>query len=393
MSTVDSGQANAFYLPRLEYSTLPMTADRGVGWKILRDAGPVVFMNGWYYLTRREDVLAALRDTKAFSSREALQPPDNPLPVVPLGFDPPEHTRYRKILQPFFSPSALAKKRPALLEQTVAMIDAIAVRRECEAMADLANLFPFQLFLVLYGLPLEDRDRLIGWKDAVIGMSDKPYPAEADVAASRELFEYLAQAIADRKQNPGPDVLSQVLIGADPLSEIEVLGLSHLLILAGLDTVTAAVGFCLLELARRPQLRELLRDDPKQVRVFIEEIVRLEPSAPVAPRITTQIVNVGGMVLPAGSRVRLCMAAINRDGSDEISTDELVMDGKVHRHWGFGGGPHRCLGSHLARVELTLLVGEWLKRIPDFELAPDYTPEIRFPSKSFALKTLPLRWG
>ncbi|KAA1250914.1 cytochrome P450 [Mycobacterium simiae] len=393
MSSIGGSQTGTFHLPRLEYSTLPMATDRGLGWKTLRDAGPVVFMNGWYYLTRREDVLAALRNPKAFSSREALQPPDNPLPVVPLAFDPPEHTRYRQILQPFFSPAALAKVRPALLSHTVAMIEAIAPRGECEVMADLANLFPFQLFLVLYGLSLDDRDRLIAWKDAVIAMSDRPYPTEADLAAARGLFEYLTQVVIERKQNPGPDVLSQVLIGDDPLSEIEVLGLSHLLILAGLDTVSAAVGYCLFELARRPQLRTMLRDDPKQIRVFIEEIVRLEPSAPVAPRVTTQIVHVGGMTLPAGSRVRLCMAAVNRDGTDAISTDELVMDGKVHRHWGFGGGPHRCLGSHLARLELTMLVGEWLTRIPDFDLVPGYTPEIHFPSKSFALKALPLRWS
>ena len=82
----------------------------------------------------------------------------------------------------------------------------------------------------------------------------------------------------------------------------------------------------------------------------------------------------------------------NRDGSDELSTDELVLDGKVHRHWGFGGGPHRCLGSHLARIELTLIVDEWLRQIPDFDLPPGYTPEISFPSKSFALKSLPLTW-
>jgi cytochrome P450 len=87
------------------------------------------------------------------------------------------------------------------------------------------------------------------------------------------------------------------------------------------------------------------------------------------------------------------MAAVNRDGSDAMSTDDLVMDGKVHRHWGFGGGPHRCLGSHLARMELTVIVGEWLKKIPEFELAPGYTPEIRFPAKTFALKSLPLRYG
>jgi cytochrome P450 len=169
--------------------------------------------------------------------------------------------------------------------------------------------------------------------------------------------------------------------------------MSHLLILAGLDTVTAAIGFSLLELARRPELRTMLRHNPRQIRVFIEEIVRLEPSAPVAPRVLTETVEVGGMMLPKGSSVHLCMAAINRDGSDAISTDELVMDGKVHRHWGFGGGPHRCLGSHLGRMELTVLVDEWLKKIPEFELVPGYEPEIRFPSKTFALTSLPLRFG
>jgi cytochrome P450 len=169
--------------------------------------------------------------------------------------------------------------------------------------------------------------------------------------------------------------------------------MSHLLILAGLDTVTAAIGFSLYELARRPQLRDALRDSPRQTRVFVEEIVRLEPSAPVAPRVTTEMVTIGGMTLPAGTPVRLCMAAVNRDGSDAMSTDELVMDGKVHRHWGFGGGPHRCLGSHLARIELTIIVAEWLKQIPDFDVPSDYTPEIKFPSKTFALTQLPLHWG
>jgi cytochrome P450 len=87
------------------------------------------------------------------------------------------------------------------------------------------------------------------------------------------------------------------------------------------------------------------------------------------------------------------MAAVNRDDSDPMSTNELNMDGKVHRHWGFGGGPHRCLGSHLARIELTVVVAEWLAQIPDFELPEDYSPVINYPSKSFALMELPLRWG
>jgi cytochrome P450 len=390
MSSFGEGQPGTFYLPRLEFATLPMTADRGVGWKTLRDAGPVVFMNGHYYLTRREDVLAALRNPKVFSST-ILQPPGHPLPVLPLAFDPPQHTRYRKVLQPFFSPHGLSRSRPVLERHAAAMIGALADQGKCEVMADFAHLYPFQVFMDLYGFPIEDRDRLIEWKDAVV--SDRPYITQDDIEKSQLLLQYLADAIQQRRENPGSDMLSRVMASDGQFSDVELLGMSHLLILAGLDTVTAAIGFCLLELARRPQLRESLRDNPRQIRVFIEEIVRLEPSAPVAPRITTEYVNVGGMTLPPGTSVRLCMAAVNRDDSDATSVNELVMDGKVHRHWGFGGGPHRCLGSHLARIELTLIVAEWLKQIPDFELPADYSPEINYPSKSFALKELPLRWG
>jgi cytochrome P450 len=391
MSTVNQVSYGDFHLPRLDYFSLPMSADRGVGWKVLRDAGPVVFMNGYYYLTRREDVLAALRNPKVFSSRLALQPPGSPLPVVPLAFDPPEHTRYRKILQPFFSPHALSKSRPVLERHATDMIGALADRDECEVMKDLASLYPFQVFLDLYGLPLEDRDQLIAWKDAVI--ADKPYINDFDLAPARDLYEYLSAAIQKRRENPGSDMLSAVMNSDGNFTDLELLGMSHLLILAGLDTVTAAIGFSLLELARKPELRSMLRGNPKQIRVFIEEIVRLEPSAPVAPRVLTETVEVGGMMLPKGSSVHLCMAAINRDGSDATSTDELVMDGKVHRHWGFGGGPHRCLGSHLGRMQLTVIVAEWLNRIPEFALAPGYEPEIRFPSKTFALKSLPLVLG
>ncbi len=390
MSISGEYQIGEFYLPRLEYANLPMAADRGVGWKVLRDAGPVVFMNGFYYITRREDVLAALRNPKVFSSRLALQPPGYPLPVVPLAFDPPEHTRYRKILQPYFSPHALSKSRPVLESHAAEMIAGFAGHGKCEVMAEFASLYPFQVFLDLYGLPLEDRDMLIDWKDTVI--ADKPYLNEEDLAKGHALLNYLTDVIQQRRQNPGSDMLSKVMTGEGDFTDLELLGMSHLLILAGLDTVTAAIGYALYELARRPQLRAMLRDNPRQARVFIEEIVRLEPSAPVAPRVTTEYVEIGGMTLPPGTPVRLCMAAINRDGSDSVSTDELVMDGKVHRHWGFGGGPHRCLGSHLARIELTVIVMEWLKQIPDFEVPPDYKPEILFPSKTFALRALPLSW-
>jgi cytochrome P450 len=382
-STLVESRQSTFHLPRLEASALPMAADRGVGWKTLRDAGPVVFMNGAYYLTRREDVLAALRQPNLFSAHLALQPPGSPVPVLPSAFDPPDHTGYRKILQPHFGPQALSKFRPVMERHAVEMIADIADRGECEVMADFGRLYPYQVFMDLYGLPLKDRDNVIAWKDAAVAGKPEGW----------ELLAYFTDAIQQRRQSPGSDMLSQVMTGPGDLSDLELLGMSHLLVLSGLDTVAAAIGFSLFELAHRPQLRKELRDEPDQIRVFVEEIVRLEPAAPMAARVTTDFVKVGGMTLPPGCPVRLCTAAINRDGSDAISTDCLVMDGKMHRHWGFGGGPHRCIGSHLARIELTIVVDEWLKQIPDFELPLGYIPEIKFPSTSFALKSLPLRCG
>jgi cytochrome P450 len=272
------------------------------------------------------------------------------------------------------------------------MIDDIAAKGWCEAVTDIAVPYPSQVFLTLYGLPLADRDQLLTWKDAVIALADSTTLDGHDLTPALEMFSYLTNAINERRANPGSDILSQVLTGEEPLDDAEAIGLSYLFVLAGLDTVTASIGFALLEIARRPDLRAALRADPEQIKVFVEEIVRLESPAPILPRMTTEPVTIGDVTLPADTPVRLLIAAINRDGSDSISTDDFVMDGKVHRHWGFGGGPHRCLGAHLARMELRLIVEEWLRRIPDFELEPGFTARIGWPANTYSLTSLPLRW-
>ncbi|CRZ18682.1 cytochrome P450 [Mycolicibacterium neworleansense] len=315
----------------------------------------------------------------------------SPVPLIPLAFDPPEHTRYRRFLQPFFSPQSLAAVLPFLQAQAIDIIDSIAVREDCEVMADLATPYPSQVFLTLFGLPLEDRERLIAWKDAIIAVSLATDPESVDLSPAVELFTYLTEAIADQRQNPTKGILSQILTGGEPLTDAEAVGLSFVFILAGLDTVTSAIGATMLELARQPNLRRELRENPGLIGAFVEEMVRLEPSAPIVGRVTTQPVTVAGVTLPAGSEVRLCLGAINRDGSDATSGDHLVMDGKLHRHWGFGGGAHRCLGAHLARMELNLVVTEWLSRIPEFELAPGYRPQVIWPSATCTLPRLPLQ--
>jgi cytochrome P450 len=374
----------------MRYEDLPMTRDRGEGWAALRDLGPVVRGDGWYYLTRRADVLAALRDPEVFSSGIAYDDMISPVPLVPLGFDPPEHTRYRRLLHQYFSPQTLGALLPSLQAQAIAIIEQIAPRDQCEVMADLATPYPSQVFLTLFGLPLEDKARLIAWKDAIIAFSLTTDPSSVDLTPAVELYTYLTEAVAQQRVQPCSGILSDLLHGEETLTDNEAVGLSLVFVLAGLDTVTATIGATMVELARRPELRRSLRTNPDDVAMFVEEMIRLEPAAPVLGRVTTRPVTVAGVDLPAGAEVRLCIGAINRDGSDDFSGNDLVLDGKLHKHWGFGGGPHRCLGAHLARMELKLVVTEWLARIPDFEITPGFVPEITWPSPTCTLPRLPL---
>ena len=392
MAVVNQVGVDTLGVPEIDITSLAMTFDRKPGSDALREVGPVVLINGWYHLTRREDVLHALRMPEVYSSKKAFEMLGSPLPLVPIAIDPPEHTRFRKILQPFFSPHALSGMLEPLQRQVIDIIETVAAQGQCDAVTDIAIPYPSQVFLTLYGLPLADRDQLIRWKDAVIDLSDRPDVEGADLTPALELYGYLTEAIEHRRKHPGPDILSQLLKGEEPLNDTEMMGLSYLFVLAGLDTVTAAIGFALWRLARNAELRARLRAEPEQIRVFVEDVVRLEPAAPFMPRVTTKPIAVGGVVLPTNSPVKLCVGLVNRDGSDDTSTDDVVLDGKVHRHWGFGSGPHRCLGSHLARIELTLVIEQWLRRIPDFEVRPGATPQIEWPANTYALTNLPLRW-
>lgn len=198
-------------LPHVLYEDLPMARDRGAGWGKLRGLGPLLYGDGWYYFTRRDDVLTALRDPETYSSRTDYDDMISPVPLVPLGFDPPEHTRYRRLLHPYFSPQTLSALLPSLRAQVIDIIDEIATRPDCEVMADLAIPYPSQVFLTLFGLPLEDRERLIAWKDAIIAVSLATDPNSVDLTPAAELFGYLAEAVRAQRESPQAGILSDVL--------------------------------------------------------------------------------------------------------------------------------------------------------------------------------------
>ncbi len=356
-------------------------------WRELQAGGVFLDPGGYYAVTRRADVAAALRDYATFASaRKPLTPPGSgvkPLPMpVPIAYDPPEHSRFRRILQPFFSSRAADELRSALREQASALVDAIAPGGECEAISAIADPFPFGALTTICGLPSDDRDKLAS-------LSDVDWDTPGSPPGS-DLFAYLAGAIA---RDERPALAAQLLAGDDPLTEEEVVGFYGLLCLAQ-DGMQGAIGAALLHLARTPQLRSLLRDDPDQFGAFVEEIVRLETPLPFIGRVTTKEVTIDGVRIPAGSVVRLCLASANLDDSGTSSVS-VTDDGRIHPkpHWGFGGGIHRCLGAAVARMELTVLATEWLRAIPDFELEPDFTPRFTFtPGGAIKPSRLPLRW-
>ncbi len=389
--------------PPLHHKESPFfAADRGAFWRHLRELGPVVKIDAGkpmlrgYYLTRRDDVRAALHNPDTFMS-----PPKTfkvtsfgiPLPQVPLSCGTrSEHARFARVLHPLFSPKALAPYAPVLRARAATLVDTFAAKGHCDA-TNVADTYACHALLTVCGLPTDDARAARLIRAAVIG--------DSDGAAELELFTWLDSALGAEMKNPRrpPGILWPLLEGVAgdndfPLSRVEVAAVVLLLFsVAGIEMVAAAICFTLLHLAHDPQLQAQLREDPAQIPAFVEEMLRLEAPGPAIPRVTTREVNIGGVTIPARSVVWLALEAAGREnGGDEIST---ASNGEIRRqrHWAFGAGIHRCLGMHLARLELAEFVTEWLSRVPQFELEPGFAPAIRhLPTGVTHLGSLMLRW-
>lgn len=377
-------------LPRLEQ--LPFNGDRTTAWLEVQQVGDVAVSEaGTYFLIGADAVESAAKNPAVFSSSDAFGLLASPFPLVPIAVDPPEHTRFRHMLDKFFSPRSVAAHETALREQVNELIDGIVAGGPiCDAVSSLTVPFPSQVFLTLFGLPLADRDRLIEWKNAIVKLADvqatEPNPHVVQTAAV--LLGYLTDHIAKPRDTDAADLLSQLLADRDHdgMTDAEILGLCFIFILAGLDTVTAALGFALHALAQDAVLRHSVRTDDAAAAAFLEEILRVECPVPSVPRRTTADIEVAGVTIPAGSACWLMMGAANRDPR-RFESPNSVGDHR-NNHFAFGRGPHRCLGSHLARLELRVVIQEWLRRVPEFSLAA--APEVLWPSATMTFTALDL---
>jgi cytochrome P450 len=374
----------------VRFQEAPVTRDRGEGWAYMRSGGDVFLSDdGAWYVTSPEACQYVARHPELFSSSINAGFTNCPVLHIPASIDPPEHSRYRKIIDPMFSPRVMDTMEGDMRRRVNLYIDKFIDSGRCEVMDDLADPYATEVFAVAFGLPLKDVPMVTKWTHETMAGAADQATIDAGREAGEKMAAYLTDLIQDLRSAKGEDVLSRIIADAG-LSDDELVGLAFNVLQGGLDTVPSTIGFMLKHLAEQPDLRRAVIADPDLVGPFIEELVRLETVAAFMVRNTTQDVEIGGTTIPAGSVVRLGYAAANRDPETFSKPDEFDLTQGRTSHYGFGSANHRCLGSHLARRELRVVFEEFHRRIPEYSLEPGVEPLVVWPANLLRLDAVPL---
>lgn len=330
-------------------------------------------------ISRYDDVHWALRHPEHFTSAGGVLGLGEQ-PLIPLEVDPPLHTDYRRILNPHFTPRAIAALEPEVRRIVRELLDGFAERGRCDFHAEFATPLPSGIFLALMGLPMQDLPRFLEWRDNTIRPDVEPGDIEGAQRVRSEtahaISEYFRAAIAARRTAPDGSLLSAVvhaeMVGR-PFSEAELLGISHLLLLGGLDTVTASLDCMVAFLATHPEHRRRLVEDPTTTPAAVEELLRWLTPVMVVLRSVRDDVRVRDVDLRAGDAVTLVLGAANND-EDVFAAADVDFAREPNRHLAFGAGHHFCLGAHLARLELRVALEELHARIPDYRFPEGFEP-------------------
>jgi cytochrome P450 len=332
------------------------------------------FGGGWLP-TRYEDVAAIAYDIEHFSSRSTIvgnfRPPHEIVPIgglPPLNSDPPFHHDARKLLLPAFTKTAVSRLEPATRALCHSLIDAFKEQDVVDAVSDYAHLIAMRVIADTLGLPPQDWPLFREFaKHMLEGIN---LPREERVTRTSALFHYLLVQVRDRLDKPRSD-LTTFLINAElyghKLEVSHILGTMTLLLIAGIDTTRSAISASLCHLARNPEDRKRLVAEPELLPTAAEEFLRAYAPA-TAARLVKQDVHFRGVDMKADDWILLSFPAANRDPAQFDRAEQVIIDRQINQHAAFGLGIHRCLGSHLARMELRVALEAWLERIPDFSL-------------------------
>ena len=349
-------------------------------WDDLRTSCPVAHTErygGAWLPTRHDDVSAIAHDTEHFSSQGIIVTEWRPEVPAPMGYappitsDPPFHAIARRLLLPFFNPKAIAAWEDTTRVLCRELLDEMLADgpTTVDAAVDYAQHIPVRVIADMLHLPREDGDKFRGFIHRILELAGTGI---GEIEYTETLDYYLTQKITERRENPIEGDLITYLIDADidgvPLLDEHIFGTIALLIIAGIDTTWSAIGASLWHLAQSPDDRRRWVDDPEVQPFAIEEFLRFYAPVTMA-RLVAEDTEVGGCPVQRGDWVLLPFPSANRDPDFFEQADEFVIDRQRNRHSAFGLGIHRCVGSNLARLELTVAIEEWMARIPDFTLA------------------------
>jgi cytochrome P450 len=382
------------------------TRELGAYWALandLRESCPHFYnkySDGGYWVFTRHDAVRDIYKTPEIFSSESITPwePDPIYRFVPTQVDAPDHIKYRRILNPWFSPKAMEAAAPMMREICRGYIEPLVPKGRCDFIEDFALLFPTAAFLTVIGVPISYTEQFAKWVDEFFGgFGGDPAGAEAMGRALGEMRVFWTEQLDDRRGKPQRegDLFSYLLAARfddQPLDDDVLLDMCTVLTLAGLDTTRAELGYMFHHLALHPEHRRMLIDDPELVPLAVEETLRYYTIIFGDGRKVTRDIEFHGVQLKQGDMVYGLVSGANRDPRHWDNADEFVIDRKRNNHFGFASGPHRCLGMHLARREMAIAVQEWLALIPDFELDTDVQLMERGGGSMMALDRLPLRW-
>ena len=350
--------------------------------------GPVVYSpayGGHWIVTRYKESREVLTDPETFSSfPNNLVTPADFGKFIPLELDPPEHTAYRRVLQPLFSPQRMKRLSDDIRTVVNELIDQFAARGEAEFISEFAHELPARVFLALMDWPLEDAPLFTEATDAVLFGKPGGTQEESDQArimAGLNIAGYFQKVIEDRRTNPHDDATS-ALIHTEVklpdgttrlLNDEELNRMFFLLLMGGLHTVQGSLAWAIVHLVNNPDQRAEIIADPTTIPRAADEILRIE-AAVVPGRRATRDVELGGVQITKDDQLILMLCSANRDDDEFSSPNDLDISRSPNRHLSFGSGPHHCLGAHLARVELTVALEELHRRIPDYQLSESDPP-------------------
>ena len=361
--------------------------------------GPPIFYSlnmtrngeGAWIVVRAEDQRRVLQDGLTFSSNRNIfsSALGETWPLIPLEIDPPEHGKWRSLLNPLLSPRRVVNLEPIVRPRAIELIEGIKAKgNSCEAMHDFAFPFAVSIFLQFLGIGHERLHEFVGWANDLLHGT----PAQR-TAAAKIVVAFLDDLQALRRREPADDFMTfvtQAEIDGRRMTPEEVKAMSVLLFVAGLDTVAAAIGFDLLYLAQHRAEQEMLRAEPGRILLAAEEMLRAFPT--VTPiRRATRDVEVAGALIKAGDLIACPSMTANRDPAEFANPEKIDFAREDNRHVAFAYGPHRCLGSHLARREVVIGLEEWLARIPTFRFKEGHLPTV-YGGFVFGVEDLMLAW-